>query len=137
MTRTHKKVRYQPKSKVDREGRPYTPQTAAADVEAALKVREGRWKLLILFHLFDGEWHRFSDLERAIPAVSQKMLIQQLRQLERDGVVRRVVHPAVPPKVEYCLTEWGTALCPALDAMLVWAAKRERLSLSDGSGASR
>lgn len=137
MTRTHKKVRYQPKSKVDREGRPYTPQTAAADVEAALKVLEGRWKLLILFHLFDGAWHRFSDLERAIPAVSQKMLIQQLRQLERDGVVRRVVHPEVPPKVEYCLTEWGTQLCPALDAMLVWAAKRERLSFSGGSGAPR
>jgi len=135
MTRTDKQVRYEPKSKVDREGRPYTPQTAAADVEAILKVLEGRWKLVILFQLFDGERHRFSDLERAIPAVSQKMLAQQLRQLERDGVVRRFVHPEVPPKVEYCLTEWGLALCPALDAMLVWAAQRE--VLSGGSGACR
>jgi DNA-binding HxlR family transcriptional regulator len=126
MTRTDKKVRYEPKSKVDREGRPYTPQTAAADVEAILKVLEGRWKLVILFQLFDGERHRFSDLERAIPAVSQKMLAQQLRQLERDGVVRRFVHPEVPPKVEYCLTEWGVALCPALDEILVWAAARDR-----------
>lgn len=139
MTRTDQKVRYQPRSKVDRQGRPYTPLTAAADVEAALKILEGRWKLLILFHLFDGERHRFSDLERAIPSVSQKMLIQQLRQLERDGVVQRIVHHQVPPKVEYCLTEWGKALCPALDAILVWAAERERLAppLSAGSDASR
>jgi DNA-binding HxlR family transcriptional regulator len=110
---------------VDRSGAPYTPQTAAADVEATLRILEGRWKLLILFHLFDGSLRRFSDLERAIPAVSQKMLIQQLRQLETDGVVRRVVHHQVPPKVEYGLTDWGRALCPALDAILVWAAKRE------------
>jgi len=65
---------------------------------------------------------RFSELERAIPAVSQKMLIQQLRQLEADGIVQRIVHQQVPPKVEYCLTEWGQALCPALDAVLKWAA---------------
>ena len=125
MTSTDKKVRYSPASKVDRSGAPYTPQTAAADVEATLRILEGRWKLLILFHLFDGSLRRFSDLERAIPAVSQKMLIQQLRQLETDGVVRRVVHHQVPPKVEYGLTDWGLALCPALDAILVWAAKRE------------
>ena len=123
MARTDKKVRHEPKSKVDRLGVPYTPQTAAADVEAALKVVAGRWKLVILFHLFDGARHRFSDLERAIPGVSQKMLTQQLRRLERDGVVHRIVHPQVPPKVEYCLTEWGLALCPALDELLVWAAQ--------------
>jgi DNA-binding HxlR family transcriptional regulator len=68
---------------------------------------------------------RFSELERAIPSISQKMLIQQLRQLERDGVVRRIVHHQVPPKVEYALTDWGQALCPALDEMLKWAASRE------------
>ncbi len=126
MARTDKKVRYQPKSKVDRAGAPYTPKTAAADVEAALKILEGRWKLLILFHLFGGALRRFSDLERAISGVSQKMLIQQLRQLESDGVVRRIVHHQVPPKVEYGLTDWGQALCPALDALLVWAGRRER-----------
>jgi DNA-binding HxlR family transcriptional regulator len=126
MTRTDEKVSYSPKSKVDRTGAAYTPQTAAADVEATLRILEGRWKLLILFHLFDGMLQRFSDLERAIPAISQKMLIQQLRQLEQDGVVRRIVHHQVPPKVEYGLTDWGRALCPALDAILVWAAGRER-----------
>lgn len=128
MTRTDKKVRYEPKSKADRTGAPYTPLTAAADVEATLGILEGRWKLLILFHLFDGEAHRFSELERAMPAISQKMLIQQLRQLEGDGVVRRIVHHQVPPKVEYRLTDWGQALCPALDAILVWAAAREKLT---------
>jgi len=86
---------------------------------------EGRWKLVILFHLFVQPVMRFSELERAIPAVSQKMLIQQLRDLEKDGIVRRTVHPQVPPKVEYALTAFGQALCPALDALLKWAALRE------------
>ena len=118
MTRTHEKVRNTPKSK---EGG-YTPVTAAQGVEQALKMLEGRWKLTILFHLFGGTMRRFSDLERAIPAISQKMLIQQLRQMEQDGIVRRVVYHQVPPKVEYGLTTWGQALCPALDALLQWAA---------------
>src|SRR5205823_13823128 len=112
----------------------YTPTSAAADVEAALRLLEGRWKLVILFHLFGGNVLRFSDLERAIPAISQKMLIQQLRQLEADGVIRRIVHHQVPPKVEYGLTDWGQALCPALDALLKWAALRESASLGDALG---
>jgi DNA-binding HxlR family transcriptional regulator len=94
-------------------------------VEQVLKVLEGRWKLVILFHLFDGKLVRFSELERAIPAISQKMLIQQVRQLESDGVVRRIVYHQVPPKVEYGLTDWGEALCPALDELLKWAAWRQ------------
>src|SRR5438132_12976348 len=125
MTRTHKKVRYPPKSK-----RPhYTPSSAAKGVEEALKILEGRWKLLILFHLFGGKILRFSELERAIPAISQKMLIQQLRQMENDGMVRRIVHHQVPPKVEYALTDWGQALCPTLDALLKWAALREEMAV--------
>ena len=120
MTRTHEKVRYIPPSK----DAGYTPVTAASGVEQAFKILEGRWKLVILFHLFGGKMLRFSDLERAIPAISQKMLIQQLRQMESDGIVRRIVHHQVPPKVEYGLTEWGQALCPALDALLKWAAAR-------------
>ena len=101
-----------------------TAAIAADRVERALKVLEGRWKLVILFRLFGGKLLRFSELEREIPAISQKMLIQQLRQLEKDGIVRRIVHQQVPPKVEYCLTDWGQALCPALDALLKWAALR-------------
>jgi len=106
MTRTHEKVRYTPK------GKRYTAVSAAEGVEDALKILEGRWKLIILFHLFGGKALRFSDLERAIPAISQKMLIQQLRQMEADGVVRRTIYQQVPPKVEYRLTKWGQALCP-------------------------
>jgi DNA-binding HxlR family transcriptional regulator len=121
MTRTHEKVGYLPRSKAEK----YTPVTAANGVEQAFKILEGRWKLVILFHLFGGKLQRFSELERAIPAISQKMLIQQLRQMESDGIVRRIVHHQVPPKVEYGLTDWGQALCPALDALLQWAAARD------------
>jgi len=117
MTRTDEKVRDLPESAV----RYPTPDAAAAGVENALAKLEGRWKLVILFHLFDGKIKRFSELERAIPNVSQKMLTQQLRALEADGIVRRVVHPQVPPKVEYALTDWGQELCPVLDALLNWA----------------
>lgn len=95
--------------------------TPAAGVEEILKMLEGRWKLVILFHLFGGQIKRFSELERAIDGISQKMLIQQLRQMEADGIVRRIVYHQVPPKVEYCLTDWGQSLCPALDALLKWA----------------
>lgn len=102
----------------------YTPTSAAADVEAALRLLEGRWKLVILFHLFGGKVLRYSDLEKAIPAITQKMLGQQLRRMEADGIVVRTVYPQVPPKVEYRLTEWGQSLCPALDAILKWADKR-------------
>jgi DNA-binding HxlR family transcriptional regulator len=82
---------------------------------------EGRWELVIIFQLFVQPVLRFSELERAIPAASQKMLIQQLRGLERDGIVRRTVHPQVPPKVEYALTDFGQQLCSALDSLLKWA----------------
>jgi len=104
----------------------YTPATAARDVEAAFGLLEGRWKLLIIFHLFDGKVQRYSDLEKLIPAISQKMLAQQLRQLEADGIVSRTLYPQVPPKVEYRLTAWGQSLCPALDALLTWLEKKER-----------
>lgn len=102
----------------------YTAMTAANGVEQAFGMLEGRWKLVILFHLFGGGLKRFSELERAIPGISQKMLIQQLRQMESDGIVRRIVHQQVPPKVEYGVTDWGQALCPALDAILTWAERR-------------
>ena len=99
----------------------HTPDSAAIGIEAAIKMLDGRWKLVILFHLFGGKTMRFSDLERAIPGISQKMLTQQLKQLEQDGIVTRTVHAQVPPKVEYHMTEWGQTLCPALDELLTWA----------------
>lgn len=102
----------------------YTPVTAAADVEAALQMLEGRWKLLILFHLFDGKVMRFSDFEKAIPSITQKMLGQQLKKLEADGIVHRTAYPQVPPKVEYRLTDWGQSLCPTLNSLVKWADRR-------------
>lgn len=109
----------------------YTPTSAASDVENILKLLEGRWKLVILFHLFDGNVQRYSDFEKlipGIPGISQKMLAQQLRQLEADGIVARKVYPQVPPKVEYRLTEWGQTLCPALDALLKWAEQKDNFA---------
>ena len=118
MASTDKKVGYSPTGKLA----DVTPEMAATGVEGAFRKLEGRWKMVILFHLFDRGTLRFSELEKAIPDVSQKMLIQQLRQLEQDGIVARTIYPQVPPKVEYSLTDWGQALCPALDMLLEWGA---------------
>jgi DNA-binding HxlR family transcriptional regulator len=131
MARTHEKVGYLPPGKL----RTYAPQKHAEGAERALNLLEGRWKMTIIFHLFAQPVMRFSELERAILAVSQKMLIQQLRELERDGIVERTIHPQVPPKVEYSLTEWGKALCPAVDALLTWGALKKiapPLDVADG-----
>jgi DNA-binding HxlR family transcriptional regulator len=106
----------------------HTPASAAAGIEHAIRMLEGRWKLVILFHLFGGKTLRFSDLDRAIPGISQKMLTQQHRQLERDRIVTRIVHASVPPKVEYRLTEWGQSLCPALNRLLTWAGNQPSLA---------
>lgn len=129
MTRTNKSVRYSPKGKpyAATKARDCSPEAAAE----ALRLLEGRWKLVIIHNLGGPEGtkmpiKRFSELERAIPNVSQKMLIQQLRCLERDGIVQRTIHPQVPPKVEYQLTEIGKALRPTLRALLDWADLRKR-----------
>lgn len=126
MESTHQKVSASLEAMPEPARKAYTPLSAAIDVEACLGLLEGRWKLLILFHLFDGKVQRFSDLEKRIDGISQKMLAQQLRQLEADGIVLRTVHSEVPPRVDYRMTPWGQQLCPALDAMLKWAELRER-----------
>jgi DNA-binding HxlR family transcriptional regulator len=90
--------------------------------------------MVIIFHLFSRGTLRFSELEKAIPAVSQKMLIQQFRELEREGVDSRTVYPQVPPNVEYELTDRGKAMCPAPDALLEWAALRPGGSRPGPSG---
>jgi len=91
--------------------------------EYTLTVIGGRWKVLILYQLFQGV-QRFSELRRALPGVTQKMLTQQLRELERAGVVSRKVYPQVPPKVEYRLTPLGATLKPVVAAMCRWGAKQ-------------
>ena len=99
--------------------------------ELALKVIQGRWKLLILRELVDGI-RRFSDLQGALEGVSQKVLTAQLRDLETDGVVHRTVHPEVPPRVEYALTDLGVALLPVLDGLHAWGERQ-----ADFNSASR
>ena len=88
-------------------------------VEATLRAMGGRWKPLILHHLRGGPV-RFNGLRRRIPAVTQRMLTQHLRELERDGLVRRTVREVVPPHVEYAYTERGRTLIPVLEAMAAW-----------------
>lgn len=87
--------------------------------EVTLAVIGGRWKTLILYHLFQGV-KRFSELQHAIDGISQKVLTQQLRELERDGVVHREVFPQIPPKVEYSLTALGESLKPVVGEMCQW-----------------
>ncbi len=88
-------------------------------VEATLTVMNGRWKVLILRELLQGV-KRFGELHRALTGVTQKMLTQQLREMERDGILHRKVYPQVPPKVEYSMTPLGESLKPILEAMQAW-----------------
>lgn len=88
-------------------------------VQITLKVLGGKWKLLILWHLKDND-RRYSELKRLIPEITEKMLIQQLRELEGDGLVRRTVFSEVPPKVEYSFTEYGRSLEPVLQTLCNW-----------------
>ncbi len=82
----------------------------------------GRWKPIILFNLMDG-YKRYSELKRLILPISEKMLIQHLKELEADGLIVRTVYPVVPPHVEYSLTTAGKELKPILKAMACWALK--------------
>ncbi|MGW1884008.1 winged helix-turn-helix transcriptional regulator [Streptomyces sp. NPDC001970] len=88
-------------------------------LDAAVDVVGGKWKPMILWALHDGT-HRFGELKRLVPGVSEKMLIQQLRELEADGVVHREVYREVPPRVEYSLTDLGQALNTALLPLGQW-----------------
>ncbi|GGT52486.1 winged helix-turn-helix transcriptional regulator [Streptomyces purpureus] len=88
-------------------------------LDAAVDVVGGKWKPMILWALHEGTL-RFGELRRNLPGVSEKMLIQQLRELESDGVVRREVYREVPPRVEYSLTELGEALNKALEPLGLW-----------------
>ena len=100
-----------------------TRRPAACPADATLQVIGGRWKTLILWHLFQGS-KRFSELRRAVNGVTQKMLTQQLREMEKDGIVHRKVYPQVPPKVEYSVTAMGASLRPVVAAMCKWVAAR-------------
>lgn len=98
-------------------------------VTTTLSVIGGKWKPIILYTITE-ETKRFSEIKKLIPAISQKMLTQQLRELEEDSIIHRRVYPVVPPKVEYSLTEYGRTLMPILDAMVAWG-RRHKLPNGD------
>ncbi len=85
-------------------------------IDAALKFIGGKYKPIILYHLF-RETLRFNQLQKLIPQATQKVLTQHLRELERDGIIHREVYAVVPPKTEYSITEFGKNLRPIIDAM--------------------
>lgn len=95
-------------------------------IDAALDVVSGKWKGLVLWELHDHGMRRFSELRRALPGVSEKMLTQHLREMEDDGLIRRKVYAEVPPKVEYSLTDAGTSLDEALQPLGQWGRDRLR-----------
>ncbi|KAB7666060.1 winged helix-turn-helix transcriptional regulator [Bacillus sp. B1-b2] len=88
-------------------------------VEATLEVIGGKWKCVILCHLTHGK-KRTSELKRLMPNITQKMLTQQLRELEEDGVINRIIYQQIPPKVEYELSDYGKSLEPILTALCNW-----------------
>jgi DNA-binding HxlR family transcriptional regulator len=92
-------------------------------VELAVDVVGGRWRTVILSHLKEGV-HRYGELRRRMPGVSEKMLTQRLRELEADGLVRRDDLGTMPPHVEYRLTEEGRSLAPVLQALYDWGLAR-------------
>ena len=95
------------------------PSTCPAELTA--KLIAGRWKIVILWYLFQGV-KRFSELRRTLAGVTQKVLTQQLREMERDGIIARKVFAQVPPKVEYSVTPLGVSLKPVVEAMHQWGA---------------
>lgn len=96
-------------------------------IDAAMDVVSGKWKVLILWELENSGTRRFGELRRGLPGISEKMLIQHLRELAEDGVIHREVYREVPPRVEYSLTEQGVSLNKALESLGEWG--RERIAL--------
>ncbi len=101
-------------------------------VEATLDIIGGKWKSIILFRVLE-ETRRFNELRRLIPALTQRMLTNQLRELEHDGLIVRKVYAQVPPKVEYSISAFGKTLEPVLLALKLWAEKNmlPRMAASD------
>jgi DNA-binding HxlR family transcriptional regulator len=118
-----------------RYGAASVPRDLICPVRTTLNLLGGKWKLLILASLLDGA-RRYGELRRLMPEITEKMLIQELRELEADGLVLRTVHQQVPPKVEYALVGPGEQVRPVLQALLGWG--RDYLNQQRvGAGATR
>lgn len=92
-------------------------------IEKSLEIFTGKWKVIILFQIFQYETLRFSELQRLIPSITKKMLSGQLRDLEKNGILKRGVFPEIPPKVEYSVTAHGKTLTPLLSEMHRWGSE--------------
>ena len=95
-------------------------------VETSLSIIGGKWKGMILYHLLSGT-KRFSELEKAMPAVTHRTLTLQLRELENDGIVSRKIYAEVPPRVEYSLTEFGRSVRPVIESLRQWGQAYQNL----------
>jgi DNA-binding HxlR family transcriptional regulator len=93
-------------------------------IEITLDVIGGKWKVLLLYRLVDGP-KRTNELKRLVPGITQKMLTQQLRELEEDRIIHREVYNQVPPKVEYSLTDHGQTLIPVLSSLFEWGKRHK------------
>lgn len=91
--------------------------------EYALRYVGGAWKILLVAHLVRGKTRRHAELKRSLRGITAKMLTQQLREMEHDGLIERTVYAEVPPRVEYKLTPLGETLLPVLEAMYAWGVK--------------
>lgn len=89
-------------------------------VELTLNIIGGKWKPIILYHLGNEGTKRFGELKQKMPNITQKMLTQQLRELEHDGLVHRRVYAQVPPRVEYSLTDFGRTIIPVMENLCRW-----------------
>ena len=103
-------------------------------VEAALDIIGGKWKSIILFRVLE-ETRRFNELRKLLPKVTQRMLTNQLRELERDGLIERKIYPQVPPKVEYSITDLGKTLEPVLRELKKWAEEQMPARIAAGAAA--
>ena len=95
-------------------------------VATTVQLIGNKWKLLILRNLLACPW-RFNEMLRSIPGISQKVLTDNLRALENDGIITRTVFPEVPPRVEYALSELGNSMRPIIDAMQAWGQNYQQL----------
>lgn len=100
----------------------YNGKEYVCNIDLGMELIRGKWKVVILCHLNDGP-KRFLELQRITSGVSQKVLNEKLRELERDGLIKKIVYAEVPPKVEFLLTDIGRGLFPTIDKIQEWSIK--------------
>ncbi|MEV0111631.1 helix-turn-helix domain-containing protein [Streptomyces sp. NPDC050844] len=120
--------------KTGAEGNKESKPLYACGLDAAVDVVGGKWKPMILWALYAGKVQRFGELRRNLTGISEKVLIQQLRELETDGIVHREVYREVPPKVEYSLTDLGQSLNAALIPLGIWGDEHMKVLVANRQG---